>query len=116
MSDFNLKSVQTNKGVEYIVIEMPRELPSDSISEFEKEIISLIQKDQNNIIIDLSNTTYICSRGVGIIAYALGKARKKNGDIKLLNLMKFVQKLFEVIQLDQIFEIYKDIEEIKAKN
>ncbi len=116
MAEFKHKTVKTNKDIEYLVFELPKEMPSDSICDFEKEMITLIQKDKNNIIIDFSNTSYICSRGVGILAYALGKARKKNGDIKLMKLAKFVKKLFEVIQLDQIFEIYETLDEIIEKN
>ena len=101
MSEFNLKPVMSKQGNEYIIFSMPREMPSDKVSSFEKEIINIIQKDSNFIIIDFSNMSYICSRGVGIIAYALGKVRKKNGDIKLLNLTPFVKnflKLFNLIR------------------
>ena len=116
MGDFTKKTIKTKKDVEYLVLELPREMPSDSICDFEKEMISMIQKDKNHIIIDFTNTSYICSRGVGILAYALGKARKKDGYRKLMQLAKFVKKLFEVIQLDQIFEIYETLDEIIEKN
>lgn len=116
MTDFNIDRKKSSKGDEYIIIEMPKEMPSDKVSPFEREVIDIIQKENHFIIIDFSNMTYICSRGVGIIAYALGKVRKQGGDIKLLSLTPFVKKLFEVIQLDQIFEIYENLDSILEKN
>jgi len=97
------------------VVKLPDELTSDVIGEFEMSIKKIVEDGAYKLILDFSNTNYICSRAVGIIAYIVGKVRNKGGDIKLVALTPFVKKLFEVIRLDRIFEIYNTVEEAVAK-
>ena len=44
---------------------------------------------------------------MGILRGKLQVVREMGGDIKIVNLNKHIQTIFETIGLDEIFEIYK---------
>ena len=48
---------------------------------------------------------------MGILRGKLQTVREMGGDIKIVNLNKHIQTIFETIGLDEIFEIYKNDEE-----
>ena len=52
---------------------------------------------------------------MGILRGKLQTVREMGGDIKIVNLNKHIQTIFETIGLDEIFEIYKNEEEALKK-
>ena len=77
-----------------------------------KEILSkLIEDEVSKYIIDFKGLIHINSLAMGILRGKLQVVREMGGDIKILNLNKHIQTIFETIGLDEIFEIYKTEEE-----
>lgn len=96
---------------EVSVIRLHENLTGDQVFRFENSMKELVKAGSNQFVLDMSEVDYISSRGVGVIAYALGKCRKEGGDIKLVGLSAFVKKLFTIIKLDKIFEEFPDVDE-----
>jgi len=71
----------------------------------------LIEKDINKYIVDFKGLIHINSLAMGILRGKLQTVREMGGDIKIVNLNKHIQTIFETIGLDEIFEIYKNEEE-----
>mgnify|MGYP003092594210 CR=1 FL=1 len=71
----------------------------------------LIEKDNNKYIVDFKWLIHINSLAMGILRGKLQVVREMGGDIKIVNLNKHIQTIFETIGLDEIFEIYKNEEE-----
>ena len=77
-----------------------------------KEILSkFIEKDVVKYIVDFQGLIHINSLAMGILRGKLQTVREMGGDIKIINLNKHIQTIFETIGLDEIFEIYKTEDE-----
>lgn len=77
-----------------------------------KELMNkCIDMGQTKMIIDFENLDHINSLAMGILRGKLQAVKEMNGDIKLIRLKNNIQSIFEMIGLDEIFEIYATEEE-----
>lgn len=104
------KEIATILEIEYTM------LTSTNAKDFKKELEKEIKQD-NNIILDLNQVTFIDSSGLGVFLSCLKILNQKGGDLKICNITKPVRVLFELVRLHQIIEIFNSTEEaLKAFN
>jgi anti-sigma B factor antagonist len=79
-----------------------------------------IKKDlaeNNKLVLNLANVSYIDSGGIGTLVSLFTTARNAGGDIKLVNLTKRVGDLLQITKLITVFESYDDEQKaVKAFN
>ena len=78
---------------------------------FKDCIYDLLEEDRKKIIVNLAKVTWINSSGVGILITGYTTMRKKNGDLKLLNVSEKIKSILYVTKLNLIFECYEDEDE-----
>jgi anti-sigma B factor antagonist len=71
----------------------------------------LIDKKPNSLVIDLSHVSYVDSSGLAIFIDALQRVKKNGGTLALAGLQENVKVVFEIAKLDQVFEIYSNLDE-----
>lgn len=69
-------------------------------------IRDLIALGKKNILLNLGETPYIDSSGIGELVSAYVAVRREGGDVKLLNLTKRVHHVLQIVKLGTIFEIF----------
>src|SRR5436190_411031 len=87
------------------------ELNAINATSFRDEVRAAMPSDPATIEIDLSQTRFVDSSGLGAL-FALYKAANNNHDgvtLRLLNPRPSIQQLFELTQLHQLFEISKRV-------
>lgn len=85
------------------------ELNAVNATTFRDEVRAAMPKSPETIEIDLSQTRFVDSSGLGAL-FALYKAASSTHDgvtLRLLNPRPPIQQLFELTQLHQLFEIAK---------
>ena len=92
------------------IIEINGELDAFVAPKLKETFNRLIEKDINKYIVDFKGLIHINSLAMGILRGKLQVVREMGGDIKIVNLNKHIQTIFETIGLDEIFEIYKNEE------
>ncbi len=98
----------SEKHGKVIVIKTPKRFTVEVAFEF-KEILNNLVKDQKyHFVIDLSDTKYMDSSGLGAIVSRIAATRANQRDIRLANPSKFVEELLDLTQLMRILKIYKD--------
>jgi anti-sigma B factor antagonist len=83
------------------------ELNAVNASSFRDEVRAAMPKTPDSIEIDLSQTRFVDSSGLGAL-FALYKAANNGHDgvtMRLVNPKPSIQQLFELTQLHQLFEI-----------
>jgi anti-sigma B factor antagonist len=72
---------------------------------FKTELLSVIESGANSIVVDLSETTFIDSTGIGML---LGARKRLSRGVQLSIVCddKSILRVFEITRLDQIFRIY----------
>lgn len=70
-----------------------------------KQVVSLISKADKNLLVDLTEVTYMDSSGVATLVEALQLTKKLGGKLKLYSLGTTVKDVFELSRLDKVFDI-----------
>src|SRR5437016_5473865 len=79
-----------------------------------RETVKRELTDNNRVVLNLGEVSYIDSGGIGTLVSLFTTARNAGGDIKLANLTKRVGDLLQITKLITVFESYDDVQ--KAAN
>ena len=97
------------------IIDLSGKVMGGSDAEVFKDCIyDLLEEDRRKIIVNLAKVTWINSSGVGILITGYTTMRKKNGDLKLLNVSEKIKSILYVTKLNLIFECFEDEDEAVA--
>jgi anti-sigma B factor antagonist len=83
------------------------ELGAENSQAFREQVNSTLSKDCRNIEVDLSQTDFLDSCGLGALISLRKTATRRNGTVRLLNPTPRVQLLFDVTRMHRIFEIVR---------
>jgi anti-anti-sigma factor len=70
---------------------------------------ALIEKKPGRLVVDLSEVTYIDSAGLAALIEAMQKVEGYGGRFLLAGLQETVRSIFEISRLDQVFQIFPDV-------
>lgn len=104
----NFQVVDQNKYS--VITSQVDKLNAGNAPELKSEILNLNKNSVNNIIIDLSNTTYCDSSGLSAILSANRLCKNSGGIFILCGLQPNVQKMIEISQLNRVLNIEKDLD------
>ena len=71
---------------------------------------AMAEKKPERIVIDLSRATYIDSAGLAALILAMKKVEAYGGRFFLASVDETMRSIFESSRLDQIFEIFPDVD------
>ena len=75
------------------------------------ELNTLIENGDLNIVLNLSSVSQIDSYALGVLSSNGNIIKGKGGALKFAELQTFVQTLFNMMRMNDIFEIYDTIDE-----
>ena len=78
-------------------------------SELETVVTGIFAAGGRKIIIDLAGVTYVDSSGVGVIAYASGKARSSDAKLAVTGCQGMVLEVFRITRIDLVVPFFPDI-------
>jgi anti-sigma B factor antagonist len=94
-----------------VVVALPvEELDAGNAGQFKRDIAPLLDAN-TKLVFDLSNLRFTDSSGLGFFLSCLRKLQAKGGDLKLCGMSKQVRMVFELVRMQQIFNIYGTKEE-----
>ena len=76
-----------------------------------KRVLSLVDDNKCNLILDLKHVEFIDSTGLGTMVLGHSAVEQAGGAMKLLNLSKRHMQLLILTKLTTLFEIYDDEQE-----
>ncbi len=83
-------------------------LDANSALRVKAEMKGLIDEQVSNVLIDLSNVSFIDSTGFGTLISVLKTIKNKNGKLILVGVSPEVQELMDLMQLLNVFELAPD--------
>ncbi|MBT8489820.1 MAG: STAS domain-containing protein [Deltaproteobacteria bacterium] len=104
--ELNVKNEE--KGV---LVSVTGRMDAVSSPEFEKELERLIDENNVNFVINLTELNYISSSGLRSVLITAKKLKGKNGQILLASLQDVVKEIFEISGFSAIIPIYESVEE-----
>ena len=71
---------------------------------------AMIEKKPKQLVIDLTQVPYIDSAGLATFIEAMQKVEAYGGKFALAGLQETVRSIFEISRLDQVFQIFPDVD------
>ena len=83
--------------------------------ELKQEILRVITDGATLVIVDLTETTFIDSTGLGVLIRGVERARTEGGHLAVVCSDPNMTKVFEVTGLNRVFPIHSSREEALAQ-
>jgi len=83
------------------------------VDELRLSVLSLL-KETNRVVLDLGGIEQIDSEGLAALVGLFISARNRGGELKLADLSPKCRELLRVTRLDEVFRIYKSVDEAIA--
>ena len=103
--------ISQNVNKEVLVLTLEGDLMGGPDSEeFRQVVDQAIEEEQTNIIVDMSNVSWMNSAGLGMLISALTSLRSSGGDLRLANLNDRLRRPLQITKLDSVFQEYETVE------
>ncbi len=100
--------VNTRKVGDKLVVYLEGRLDVSVSNEIEEELARMIDQEGNNhIVLNMEKVEYMSSSGFRACIATLRKLNAKNGTMKLCSIRPQVKRIFDVIELTSLFEIFE---------
>ena len=71
---------------------------------------TMIENKPKQLVIDLTKVTYLDSSGLAVLIEGMQNVQKYGGKFRLAGVQEDVKHVFDIARLDQVFEIYPDVD------
>jgi anti-sigma B factor antagonist len=102
--DFSVRTETAHDDVE--VISLAGEVDLYTAPEFKQELLRVIGEGASQVIVDLTDTTFIDSTTLGVLVGGVKRLRPNGGQLSLVCSDRNITKIFEITGLDRVFAIY----------
>ncbi|MDH5718072.1 MAG: STAS domain-containing protein [Spirochaetia bacterium] len=108
MENVEIKNLGANKAV----VNLSGRLDVAVSGNIEEALLEAIEKDNlKYLVLNMQDVEYMSSSGFRVAIALLRKLRDDGGILKLCSLKPAVKRIFDVIELTSLFEIYETEEE-----
>jgi anti-sigma B factor antagonist len=97
-----------------IILKLNGRLDTMNYALLEKEVNSLINNHQKDIILDCQALDYVSSSGLRVLMMALNQVKAIGGKFSICNLQPSIIKIFKISGFDRLFNIFPGRDEALA--
>jgi anti-sigma B factor antagonist len=105
-----VKAVQQG-GVEIVAISGHIVGSAKASQDFQELFRSLVAEGKRKYVIDLTETPWTNSLGVGMLMSAYTSVKKSGGEVVLANATQRIRDMLQVTRLDHVFSVHNSLEE-----
>ena len=104
--------LNTKKVGERMVVYLEGRMDVSVANEVEEELARIIDSEnQKHLVLNMDRVEYMSSSGFRACIATLRKLNAREGTLKLSNIKPSVKRIFDVIELTSLFDIYETEEE-----
>ena len=82
--------------------------------ELRQHVMAQVNQGCQHLVLDLSDVDFIDSFGLGVVVGALKRTRLLDGDLRLVVPTPRIRRVFEVCDLDRVFNLNRTLQEAVA--
>ncbi|MGA1862039.1 STAS domain-containing protein [Deferribacter thermophilus] len=94
-----------------IVIDIPQRLDASNSQELKDLLAKYVSDKKYKYVMNLSNTEFIDSSGLGAIVSKIAHCRANGGDVKIVVTNERIKEIFNITHLDKVLKEYKTVDE-----
>jgi anti-anti-sigma factor len=102
--------LHVRKSNDMPILEISGELAGVKVGKIAAELERLRKSSAKTIAVDLSQTTFIDSHGLGIFVYCWRLLENDHRDLVFVNPQGFILNMFQNTNLDRMFKVVDSIE------
>ena len=91
-----------------VVVALTGEIDMENAPQVRRALLDNM-KQKRDILVDLSQVTYIDSSGIASLIEGLQAARKQKNDLVLVSVSQRARRVLELARLDKVFTIHPDL-------
>ncbi len=99
--------VSTTQDGDYAVVAVTGELDVYTAPVLEESLGDLVDEGKHDLVVDLTEVTFMDSTGLGLLIKALKWAREHDGSLRIVANTEKVLKVFRVTGLDGVLSLYQ---------
>ena len=105
--DINIAKKEENVSL----VELKGSIDTDTHAIIEKKLGEIINDKTKAVVFEMKNVSYISSIGVKVIIDAKKTLKKQNANFAMINLQPQIKKVFGVLKILPMFDIFDDMPE-----
>ncbi|MFN3603312.1 MAG: STAS domain-containing protein [Leptonema sp. (in: bacteria)] len=107
---------ETRSEKNHIIVYLKGRIDVHMSNLVENFLMSLIEQNPTqDLILNLGEVEYMSSSGLRVFVSIMRYLKEKNKNLKLSNLSIAVKRVFEVVELMDMFDIYEDEQDALSK-
>lgn len=88
------------------VLRIEGDLDEDGVPELRMALVNCLRDGSHNLVVNLEGMRFISYMGVGVLVERLRQFRSENGDMKLVGLNLYTQRLFRMSGITRLFQAF----------
>ena len=103
-------SVRAVTHADRVVVHVTGEIDIFATGELRRQFEALIAQGRTDIVVDLSDVTFIDSTGLGVLVGALKCVRADGGRLELVTRSERILKALRITALSRLFTVHADVD------
>ena len=103
--NFDIKTEHADGDV--YVIALTGEIDLYTAPEFKQQLLDVIEKGGKQVVVDLTDTTFIDSTTLGVLVGGVKRLRPNGGQLSIVCSDRNITKIFEITGLNRVFPIHE---------
>jgi anti-sigma B factor antagonist len=99
--------IQTEKVAgDVYVIALTGEIDLYTAPEFKQQLLDIVGQGAKNVVVDLTETTFIDSTTLGVLVGGVKRLRPAGGQLSIVSSDRNITKIFEITGLNRVFPLH----------
>ncbi len=107
-------SIAISNPPRYTKVSVSGRLDSETAPDLEKQMRDTLAAKPKNVLVDLEKLDYVSSAGLRLVTFSLKTAKKYGGNIQLAKMQPQIKKMFDIVGLVPVNQIFASVEELDA--
>ncbi|MHA3904726.1 STAS domain-containing protein [Castellaniella sp. WN] len=89
-----------------LIVQPEGQVNSANAAAFEADLLALVDKGEQRIVLDLARLNYISSAGLRVVLLLAKKLKQSDGALALCDIQPYVREVFEISGFLAILNVY----------
>ena len=89
-----------------VILRLEGEIDEDGVKGLRNVLLECLTQNRSRVVLNLSGVRFISYMGVGVLVDRLRQFRACNGDLKLVGVSLYIERLFRMVGVTSLFDIH----------
>lgn len=100
-------NIETKRADNITIVRVDGEVDEDGVRQLRVALVNCLRNNGYNVVVNLSGMQFISYMGVGVLVERWRQFRSHEGDMKLVGLNLYAQRLFRMTGVTSLFDVYE---------